>query len=173
MKIQKLTSENRAKAYALMQCAFPDSDYKAGLMRSLHDSGRPLHEWVCVHTSKVIACIVFANAYHGSAVCGLHLAVLAVAPGFEALDAGGELLRFALRQEAIKSRTLFVLGDPGYYSRFGFEPCRLPVCPFGKNNANFLSMRNTVETHFVVGYDPEFTPAPSSPAPQGKKRRGR
>ena len=98
---------------------------------------------------------------------------MAVAPDFEMLDAGAELLRFALRQEEIKSQPLFVLGEPGYYEKFGFEPCRLPVCPFGKNNNNFLSMRNTIDTHFVVGYEPEFTPVSMPPAPQGKKRRGR
>ncbi len=173
MKIQKLTIENRPRVYALLQHAFPDSDYEAGLVRKLHENGRPLHEWVCIHTSKVIAYVAFSNAYHGSEICGLHLAPMAVAPGFQRQGVGSELLRFALRQEAIKSQTLFVLGEPGYYTRFGFEPCALPVCPFDTNNAHFLSMRNTVTTRFVVGYEPEFVPVAPPPAPPGKKRRGR
>ena len=173
MKIQKLTIENRPKVYALLQRAFPGSDYEAALVRKLHENGRSLHEWVCIHTSKVIAYIAFTHAYHGSDVCGLHLAPMAVAPDFQGQGVGGELLRFALRQEAIKSQPLFVLGEPGYYKRFGFEPCRMPICPFDKNNAHFLSMRNTTDTCFIVGYEPEFGAAAELPKPQGKKRRTR
>ena len=171
MKIQKVTIENRAKVYALLQRAFPGSDYEAGLVRKLHENGRAVHEWVCIHTSKVIAYIAFTNAYHGNDICGLHLAPMAVAPDFQRQGVGSELLRFALRQEAIKSQSLFVLGEPGYYKRFGFEPCTLPVCPFDKNNAHFLSMRNSMGTSFVVGYEPEFKTPAMLPSPKGKKRR--
>lgn len=173
MKIQKLTIENRPKVYVLLQHAFPGSDYEAGLVQKLHENGRPLHEWVCIHTNKVIAYIAFSNAYDGNAVCGLHLAPMAVAPDFQKQGVGTELLRFALRQEVIKSQTLFVLGAPAYYKRFGFEPCSAPICPFDKNNAHFLSMRNNIAVSFSVGYEPEFKAASSTPGPQGKKRRAR
>jgi putative acetyltransferase len=170
MKIQKLTIENRPKVYALLQRAFPGSDYEAGLVRKLHEHGRPLHEWVCIHTNKAIAYIAFSHAYHGSDICGLHLAPMAVAPDFQRQGVGTELLRFALRQEAIKAQTLLVLGEPDYYRRFGFEPCRLPVCPFDQDNAHFLGMRNTVTTSFVVGYEPEFKTEAVPPKPSGRKR---
>jgi putative acetyltransferase len=170
MKIQKLTVENRAKVYALLHRAFPGSDYEAGLAQKFHENGRVIHEWVCIHTNRVIAYIAFSNAYHGNNICGLHLAPLAVAPDFQKQGVGTELLRFALRQEAIKSQSLFVLGAPGYYQRFGFEPCSMPICPFDTNNAHFLSMRNTVATSFIVGYEPEFKVA-ARHRPQGKKRR--
>ena len=171
MKIQKLTEDNRAKVYALLRSAFPGSDYEAGLVQKLHENGKPVHEWVCIHTNKVIAYIAFSNAYDCNDVCGLHLAPMAVAPDFQKQGVGAELLRFALRQEMIKSQPLFVLGEPGYYKRFGFEPCSLPICPFDKNNSHFLSMRNNTTTHFIVGYEPEFKTAAKPPSPQGKKRR--
>lgn len=173
MKIQKLTIENRPKVYALLQRAFPGSDYEAALVRKLHENGRPLHEWVCIHTSKVIAYIAFSHAYHGHDICGLHLAPMAVAPDFQRQGVGTELLRFALRQEAIINQPLFVLGEPGYYKRFGFEPCTRPICPFDKNNAHFLSMRTSIAINFVVGYEPEFGVAATPPGPKGKQRRGR
>ena len=172
MKIQKLTVENRAKVYALLQRAFPGSDHEAGLVQKLHENDRTIHEWVCIQTNKAIAYIAFSNAYHGNNICGLHLAPMAVAPDFQKQGIGTELLRFALRQDAIKSQSLFVLGAPGYYQKFGFETCRMPICPFDTNNAQFLSMRNTVDTSFIVGYEPEFKP-PARPQPQGKKRRTR
>jgi len=170
MKIQKLTLDNRAKAYALLNSAFPGSGHEAGLVQKLHENGRAIHEWVCIHTNKVIAYIAFSNAYHGNNVCGLHLASMAVAPDFQKQGVGTELLRFALRQEAIKSQPLFVLGAPGYFRRFGFEPCRMPICPFDTNNAHFQSLRNTVAASFTVGYEPEFKPAPRL-RPQGGKRQ--
>ncbi len=95
---------------------------------------------------------------------------MAVAPEFQGRGVGLELLRFALRQEAISSRTLFVLGEPAYYSRFGFEPCSTPICPFDKNNEHFLGMRNTATDSFVVGYEPEFTTAAPTAATKGRKR---
>jgi putative acetyltransferase len=173
MKIQKVTMETRPKVYGLLQRAFPGSDYEAALVRKLHENGRPVHEWVCLHVNKAIAYIAFSNAYHGKEVCGLHLAPMAVSPEFQRQGVGTELLSFALRQEAIKSQSLFVLGEPGYYRRFGFEPCSAPLCPFDTNNAHFLGMRNSVATSFMVGYEPEFRSTAVPPAPKGKMRRTR
>jgi putative acetyltransferase len=156
MKIRKLTEENRARVYALLRRAFPGSEYEAGLVRKFHERGTPVHEWVCLHTNKVIAYIAFSNAYHGDAICGLHLAPMAVAPEFQKQGVGAELLRFALRQEPVKCQPLFVLGEPAYYQKFGFEPCRRPICPFDQDNAHFLSMRNQATSRFTVGYANEF-----------------
>jgi putative acetyltransferase len=171
MKIQKLTEENNTKVYALLRCAFPGSEYEVELVQKLHKNGRPLHEWICLHTNKVIAYIAFSNAYNGNDLCGLHLAPMAVTPEFQKRGVGSELLRFALRQEMIKSRPLFVLGEPGYYKRFGFEPCSLPICPFDDYNSHFLSMRNNNTTEFIVGYEPEFNTEAKPIRPHGKKRR--
>lgn len=171
MKIQKVTEEHRPKVYALLRRAFPDSAYEAELVRKFHESGTRIHEWVCIHAGKVIAYLAFSNAYHGSEVCGLHLAPMAVTPEFQKQGVGSELLRFALRQEPIKSRTLFVLGAPGYYARFGFEPCGMPVCPFDENNAHFLSIRNDSVTRFTVGYEPEFKVSAKPPGPKVRRRR--
>ena len=103
---------------------------------------------------------LFPNAYNGSDVCGLHLAPLAVKPEFQRQGIGSELLRFALRQDCIKAKTIFVLGVPGFYKKFGFEPCAIPLCSFDKNNAHFLSIRNNASHQFTVGYEPEFNLVP-------------
>jgi putative acetyltransferase len=172
MKIQKLSIENRPRVYALLQLAFPASDYEVSLVKKFHEHDKVVHEWVCIHTSKIIAYIAFSNAYHGRAVCGLHLAPMAVAPDFQRQGVGSELLRFALRQEVINSQPLYVLGAPSYYRRFGFEPCSSPLCPFDKNNAHFLSLRNSATESFTVGYEAEFgTAGCEVPGRQGKRRR--
>lgn len=171
MKIQKVTEETRPKVYALLRRAFPGSVYEADLVQALHAQNKVAHEWVAIHTNKVIAYIAFSNAYHASEVCGLHLAPMAVAPGFQRQGIGSELLRFALRQEPIKGQTLYVWGKSGFYKRFGFEPCSQPICPFAKNNAHFLSLRNTASASFTVGYEPEFKRVVKQPKSQGNKRR--
>ena len=156
MKIRKLSPENYAKASALLRQAFPGSNYEVQLVENLHKNGKTVHEWVCVHTNKIIAYIAFSHAYNGPEVCGLHLAPFAVKPEFQKQGIGSELLRFSLRQEIIKEKTIFVLGDPGFYQKFGFEPCNMPICPFVKKNARFLSIRNKTYSQFTVGYESEF-----------------
>ena len=158
MKIRKPTQETYVKVSALLSSAFPKSLYEQKLVEELHDNDTPIHEWVCIHMNKVVAYIAFSNAYNGDELCGLHLAPLAVAPQFQRQGFGSELLKFALRQEAIKESPLFVLGKPAFYQRFGFKHCPLPICPFTKNNKHFLALRNTATTQFIVGYEPEFGP---------------
>jgi putative acetyltransferase len=173
MKIQRVTLESRPKVYALLQRAFPDSTYELLLVQKFHEKNRSIHEWVCIHTNKAIAYVAFSNAYNGKQLCGLHLAPMAVAPDFQRQGIGSELLRFALRQEAIKIQPLFVVGEPAYYARFGFEPCSQPTCPFDEGNTHFMSMRNSSATGFEVGYEPEFKTAALPLSKQGKKRRPR
>jgi putative acetyltransferase len=156
MKIRPLTPENHPKVAALLQQAFPRSKYEVNLFDKLHKKERHLHEWVCIHRDTVTAYIAFSNAYDGTRVCGLHLAPIAVKPQMQRQGIGSELLRFALRQEVIKARTLFVLGAPAFYRKFGFERCAQPRCPFDKGNAHFLSLRNDESSQCTVGYELEF-----------------
>ena len=156
MKIRKLTPENYPKVSALLQQAFSPSRYEVQLFDQLHEKGRALHEWVCIHRTTITAYIAFTNAYDGSKVCGLHLAPLAVKPQMQNQGIGSELLRFALKQDVIQESTIFVLGNPKFYQKVGFERCVIPVCPFATGNAPFLSLRNTSVSPYTVGYEPEF-----------------
>lgn len=156
MKIRPLTPENYGKATALLRQAFPGRNYEVRLVENFHKNGRKVHEWVCIHTNRIIAYVAFSRAYNGAEVCGLHLAPLAVKPDFQGQGFGSELLRFVLRQEVIKASPVFVAGPPGFYQKFGFEPCVMPICPFVKNNEHFSSIRNNTSSQFTVGYEPEF-----------------
>lgn len=156
MKIRKVTSEESPKAAALLKKVFPGSTYETRLFENLHKNGKDLHEWICVHRNKAIAYIAYTNAFNGKEVCGLHLAPLAVTPQMQNHGIGSELLRFSLRQKEIRESPLFVLGDPKFYMKFGFEPCSTPSCPFDKRGGHFLSIRNNSSSLFTVGYEPEF-----------------
>lgn len=156
MKIRKITPELYPKASALLLQTFQGSNYEVRLFENLHKNGKTVHEWGLIHINRIIAYIAFTNAYNGRDVCGLHLAPLAVKTEFQNQGIGSELLRFALRQDVVKANTIFVLGDPVFYQKFGFELCTMPSCPFDKNNAHFLSIRNTTSSQFTVGYEREF-----------------
>jgi putative acetyltransferase len=156
MKIRPLTPDNHSRVTALLQQAFPGSSYELNLVEKFHKSNVPVHEWICLHVNKVVAYIGFSNALNGSTVCGLHLAPLAVKPEFQGQGIGSELVRFALRQEMIRKQTLFVLGNTGFYQRFGFAPCTIPICPFTKNNEHFAAIRNSMDEQFTVGYEACF-----------------
>jgi putative acetyltransferase len=156
MKIRRLTSENHTRTYALLRQAFPDSTFEVQLVEDFHNNGKAVHEWVCIQNNKVIAYIAYSNAYNDSEICGLHLGPFAVKPEFQKQGIGSELLRFTLRQEVIKEKTLFVLGEPGLYQKFGFERCVMPICPFDNKNTHFLSLRNKTQSPFTVGYESEF-----------------
>ncbi len=156
MKIRKITPDNHPKVSGLLRQAFPGSNFEMQLIENLRKKERNIHEWAGIHANKIIAYIAFSNAYNGTQVCGLHLAPLAVKPDFQKQGIGSELIRFTLRQKVILKNPLFVLGSPHYYKKFGFEPCTNPLCPFDKNNAHFLSIRNSTSSQFTIGYEPEF-----------------
>lgn len=156
MKIRKLTPENYDKATALLRQVFPGSNHEVRLVENFHKNGRVVQEWVCIHINRVIAYVAFSRAYKGGAVCGWHLGPLAVKPEFQGQGLGSELLRFALRQEVIRTGPVYVLGAAGFYGKFGFVPCVNPVCPFTKNKGQFLSLRNETSEQFTIGYEPEF-----------------
>ncbi|MGL1931497.1 MAG: N-acetyltransferase [Desulfotalea sp.] len=157
MKIRKPTDENsQKKAAALLFRAFPNSKYEENLIEKLRKNDKDLHEWIALHSNKVIGYIAFSNAYHDGEKCGLHLAPLAVHPEFQGQGIGTELMKFALRQKEIKGETIYVLGKSHYYQRFGFENCKNPICTFTKNNKNFLLLGETTEEPFTIGYEKEF-----------------
>jgi len=156
MKIRPLTPETFPKALALLLQAFAPGKQEVQLVERLQQKERIRYEWVCLHRDTVTAYIAFTQAYNQGAVCGLHLGPMAVKPGMQGQGIGTELLRFCLRQEAISQSTLFVLGKPKFFEKFGFTPCSLPLCPPGTGQGQLLSLRNPATDRFVVGYEPEF-----------------
>lgn len=156
MKIRKVTGDSLPKVLALLKWTFAGSNYEVNLVEKLHNNGKQIDDWVCIHLGKVIGYLAFTRAYNGDDVCGLHLGPMAVNPEFQYQGVGSELIRFALRQEIIKAHTIYVRGTPQFYRRFGFELCENPRCPFAKNNKNFLSLGVTENHSFTVGYEKEF-----------------
>lgn len=156
MKIRPVSEETFPKVIGLLKQAFPIGNYEVRLVEKLQQKDIERKEWVSIHKGKVIGYIAFTRAYKRGDVCGLHLAPVAVKPEYQNRGVGSELIRFGLRQKSIDEQTVFVLGEPRYYTRFGFQLCSVPVCPFDKNNRHFLGLRNQITEEFTVGYETVF-----------------
>ena len=157
MKIRKPDNEDlQRKAAAVLHRAFPNSTYEEKLITNLREAGDTIYEWVAIHRNLVIGYIAFTNAYNDDQIVGLHLAPLAIHPDYQRTGVGTELMQFVLRQKEIKDKTLFVLGKPGYYERFDFKHSHKPICPFTKNNKNFMIRGTLDESDFTVDYENEF-----------------
>lgn len=158
MKIRKPDNEDlQRKAAAVLHRAFPNSQYEERLINNLRAKKRTLYEWVAIHRNLVIGYIAFSHAYNEDEIIGLHLAPLAVHPDFQKTGIGTELMHFALRQKEIKDQNIFVLGKPGYYQKFDFQHVTEPLCPFTKNNKNFMLRGKIEDGQFSLGYEKEFS----------------
>ena len=122
LKIRRSKSEDVDAILAIYTAAFPDEDL-VPLVRELLDDRADVLSLVAVANSEVIGHVAFTECSvdEGSSDVAL-LAPLAVAPAQHRQGIGTDLVRagFELLEGQGVSR-VFVLGDPAYYGRFGFE----------------------------------------------------
>ena len=112
------TADDRAALLALYPRAFPDEDL-VPLVSSLLDGAHPVLSLAAITDSGLAGHIMFTLCGDRAAL----LAPLAVDPAQQRRGVGATLVRegFA-RLKRQGTAQVFVLGDPGYYSRFGFAP---------------------------------------------------
>ncbi len=105
--------------------AFGRND-EADLVDALRRSGRLSISLLAIENDRAVGHIAFSPVTigdgSGSLTC-LGLAPMAVVPAFQGRGTGSRLIASGLRQCRARGADLvFVLGYPGYYSRFGFTP---------------------------------------------------
>lgn len=100
--------------------SFP-SDAEARLVELLRDSGHLTVSLVANLDGKVVGHVAFSPVSTFGSAAGVGLAPLAVLPAFRRKGIGGDLVTCGLRACAsLGYGWAVVLGDPRYYSRFGF-----------------------------------------------------
>src|SRR5207247_6553370 len=119
-----------AEITALLDRAFSPSTFESSLMLALRASGREVLEWVIRSNGRIAGHIAFTRAYRGRSAIGFHLAPVAVHPHLQRRGFGTALISEALVAPSIAAAPVFVLGDPKYYIRFGFQRVANPGCPF-------------------------------------------
>jgi putative acetyltransferase len=140
----------------LLDLAFAPSAYESRLVRELIASGVRICHWLLEQQGDVLAYVCYSRAYRGELPIGWHLAPVAVHPEWRKRGQGGTLIRQTLTQAPISESPVFVLGDPAYYSRFGFCLVHEPQCPFEPTNKHFMALRYNCPESFIIGYEREF-----------------
>ena len=128
------------------QAAFDRPD-EADLVDGLRDAGAVLASLVAEADGRIVGHILFSRMWIEAAsgsIAAVALAPMAVAPEYQRLGIGGELIRHGL--DLLRERgeeVVIVLGHPHYYTRFGFscEKARFLESPFPREAYMALELR--------------------------------
>ena len=143
------TTADRATVRVVHERAFARKD-EADLVQQLHQEGVILASWVAEIGGiaeiggQIVASIVFSRIFVKSgenSFPAVALAPLAVLPQHQRKGIGAMLVVHGLdRLQRAGESIVLVLGDPGYYSRFGFsaEKAEAIVSPFPP--AHFMAL---------------------------------
>ncbi|MEM7244824.1 MAG: GNAT family N-acetyltransferase [Acidobacteriota bacterium] len=112
--------------HALNVAAF-EQDAEALVVQRLRAQEDPIHSLVAVEEGEIVGHVVFSTVTledgDGSITRHVALGPLAVAAEHRRRGIAGRLVDEGLRlSRADGAQLCFVLGDPAYYRRFGFEP---------------------------------------------------
>jgi putative acetyltransferase len=110
---------DREAVFSLVAAAFGQAD-EAWLVRALQDGADAVIALVAEQDGVVIGHVLLSRLR--APFPALALAPVSVAPGRQRTGVGAALIRAAItRAQAEEWAAIFVLGDPGYYRRFGFD----------------------------------------------------
>src|SRR5262249_38640696 len=140
----------------LLDLAFAPSQFESRLISALASNARPTYQWLIEAEGDLLAHICYSRAYRNGRPVGFHLAPLAVHPKHQRRGFGSRITHETLLQPTIAGSPVFVLGEPSYYTRFGFRRVTKPVCPFEPSNEHFMALRYQSQDEFQIGYEPEF-----------------
>ena len=111
-----------AAIYAVHAAAFP-SEGEARLVDALRAAGRLSLSHVAVEDGKVVGHVAFSPVTVAGTTTGVGLGPVAVLPDRQKRGIGERLIRQGLEDCRRAGFTfVVVLGEPAYYTRFGFEP---------------------------------------------------
>lgn len=123
MSIRAATPKDREAIRQVEEHAFGQKT-EAGLVDALVESGDAVLELVAQEEGQVVGHILFSRIHvdqGGKQFPAVALAPLAVEPSFHGTGIGGALIQEAhVRLKKSGERLAIVLGEPGYYGRFGY-----------------------------------------------------
>jgi putative acetyltransferase len=123
--VTSVRPESRGDAAAIRDvhlASFP-TDAEARLVDLLRDAGRLTVSLVAVAGGRVVGHVAFSPVSTAEGSVGIGLAPLAVLPAYRRRGIAAELAEQGLASSASRGfGWAVVLGEPSYYSRFGFRP---------------------------------------------------
>lgn len=132
--IRETAQTDTEQLLALYPQVFPDEDL-TGVVTALLDEPSGVLSLVGKSGNQNVAHVIFTLCYTGTdSATGALLGPLGVRPDHQGGGLGTEIVRAGFRRlDEMGVSKVFVLGDPGYYGRFGFEterriqtPCPIP-----------------------------------------------
>ena len=131
LDIRETTPVEENEVLALYPLAFPDEELRP-VVTALLPLGPKVLSLLAFDGATAVGHVLFTLCGTGRADHdGALLGPLGVVPGYQRQGWGGALVRSGLnRLSAMGVKQVFVLGDPGYYRRFGFLPERHVLPPY-------------------------------------------
>lgn len=136
---------------------------EAGLVDDLRRAGALILSAVAITDGRIVGHVGFSPVTIGGARPALALAPVAVAPDCQRQGIGSSLIRWSLEQcRQLVHGVILVVGNPAYYSRFGFvtaSPFGIE-CPFSVPPEAFMVLELSPQAasgcRGMVSYRPEF-----------------
>ena len=164
VKIREQEYADAPAVRSLLMRTFGGDD-EARLMERLQEVEADRISFVALVEDKIVGQILFSPVSFDSDIdsYALALAPLAVLPKYQGQGIGSKLVRRGLDQAIVFHYALvFVLGDPGYFHRFGFDTaakhnyfCEYDV-PDENFMVNFLRLKPSTQFPTVISYSPAF-----------------
>ena len=130
--------------YRLNTAAFDGRTEEADLVDSLRSSGDLLLSLIAVRDSEPVGHIAFSRLIVDAAdgpVGGVALAPVSVHPGCQSEGVGSVLIRAGLEELAARNeQVVLVVGNPTYYSRFGFSTAAGKRYPSSHSGPHFMAL---------------------------------
>jgi putative acetyltransferase len=125
MQIRPFTAGDADAVYEVHRRAFDGRTDESRIVQRLHDADKAVVSLVAVENDRIVGHVLFSPtsvANHGENIKLTGLAPVGVLPENQNEGVGSSLIQHGLaecRDAGVDA--VVVLGDPEYYSRFGFE----------------------------------------------------
>lgn len=156
VSIRSETPDDRAPIYDVHLQAF-SNDVEPNLVAALRESGEAVISLAAVAGGVVVGHVLFSPMR--APMRSLALAPVAVLPQWQRQGVGSALIREGLRQAREAGwEAVFVVGDPAYYSRFGFDAAaaREFSCPYAGDYFMGLFLADGQPRSGVLAYAAPF-----------------
>ena len=130
LAIRETTAEDVEQILSLYPLAFPEEELRP-VVAALLNEDTGVVSLAGFDGDALIAHVLFSGCGTEANQGGALLAPLGVKPSHQRQGVGSSLVRAGIeRLRKLDIRQVFVLGDPGYYRRFGFRPERRVLTPY-------------------------------------------
>jgi len=125
MQIRPVTAGDADAVYEVHRRAFDGRTDESRIVQRLHDADKAVVSLVAVEDDRIVGHVLFSPTHAENQeedVDLVGLAPVGVRPETQNEGVGSSLIQRGLEEcRKVGADAVVVLGDPGYYSRFGFE----------------------------------------------------